>query len=97
MNPIRRRMLHPLRSRHNPLTQAALTFILFAVFMAAHDAVSELLELRQENASVKETLAKDTEMIAELTQFAEGETKLVEVTGKYAVERTVQRKTYEVK
>lgn len=90
MNPIRRYTLHRWSSRHNPLTRVAIIFILSALVMAAIVVVSEWLVLRQENAS-------DKRMIVELTQFAEGEAKLVEVSGKYAVERTVQSRTYEVR
>lgn len=90
MNFLRRRMLHPLRSRHNPLTRAVRIFTLSALAMAALDAGLEL-------ASLRTVTAADRKMIAELTQFAEGEAKLVEVTGKYAVERTVNKTTYEVK
>lgn len=88
MNWIRRYTLHRWNSRHNPLTKAALIFILSALAMAALAVVSEWLELRIVTAA-------DKRMIAELTQFAEGKAKLVEVTGRYAIERSVQSKTYE--
>lgn len=90
MNILRRRMLHPLRSRHNPLTRAALISTISALVMAVTNALLEA-------ESIRETAIADKKMIAELTQFAEGKAKLVEVTGKYAVERTVQRKTYEAR
>jgi hypothetical protein len=90
MNPIRRYTLHPFRSRHNPLTRVVRTIILFALAMGAIAAGLELVDLRA-------TTQADRAMIVELTQFAEGDAKLVEVTGKYAVERTVNKTTYEVR
>lgn len=90
MNVIRRRMLHPIKSRHNPLTKAVFTLSIFAFAMAALGAVWELRGLRIVSAA-------DKAMIAELLLVMEGKAKLVERTGEYAVEYEVRQTTYEVK
>lgn len=90
MNFLRRRMLHQLRSRHNPLTRIALIITLLAITTAAVSAVSELEEIRAISES-------DKAMIAELILVVEGKAKIVERTGKYAVEYEMKQTTYEVK
>jgi len=97
MNILRRMMLHPLRSRHNPLTRIALGFTLFALAMGVGGVMLELHERGERLGELSMSSAADRKMIAELGKFVEGEVKLVEVTGKYAVVRSVGRMTYEVK
>lgn len=90
MNILRRRMLHPLRSRHNPLTRAALFICLFATLSAVTNAASELISLRELNESKSKALA-------EMFLFLDGKVKMVEQHGQYAVEYSVTTNTFEVK
>lgn len=90
MNPIRRYTLHRWNSRHNPLTRAALIFILCALVTVALSAALELGDLRRISAA-------DKAMIAELLLFVEGKATLSERAGKYEIVYSVSKTTYEVK
>lgn len=90
MNYLRRRMLHPLRSRHNRIGRAALFIILSATLWAA---IIALLEAE----SIREIARADKEMIAELLLVVEGKAKMVERTGDYAVEYEMKRTTFQIK
>lgn len=90
MNILRRRMLHPIRSRHNPIGRAALFITLAAMLWAVIDAALEL-------ESIREIASADKAMIAELVLVVEGKAKMVERTGNFAVEYEMKRTTYEVK
>lgn len=86
---LRRYMLHPLRSRHNPLTRAARTCTLLVVATGALIAASELRELRIVSAA-------DKAMLAELLLVVEGKSVMRERVGRYEVVYSVNTTTYEV-
>lgn len=90
MNILRRYTLHPLRSRHNPLTRIVRICILSALVTVALSVVLELGDLRRISAA-------DKAMIAELLLFVEGKATLSERAGKYEVVYSVSKTTYEVK
>jgi len=90
MNPLRRWMLHPLTSRHNPLTRLARICILSALITAVVVAVSEFLDVKKINSA-------DKAMLAELILVVDGKAKMVEKVGNYAVEYEIHKTLYEVK
>lgn len=89
MNLLRKYSLHSLRSRHNPIGRTvrfmSLSVILLAVITALWEA-----------ESIREIGKQDKEMIAELTLFVEGKTRMVEQSGKYAVVYEVTKTTFEI-
>jgi hypothetical protein len=90
MNILRRRMLHPLRSRHNPIGRAARFIIPIAIASAAIIALWEA-------ESIREIAMADKAMIAELLMVIDGKANMVERTGNYEVHYSVNKTTYEVR